>query len=148
MAVHAQLKSPGAWIGVCPVGKPQPVVLHPDERVVGPTTPGLDERQRHDPDGRWIGLSGWITNEAGDVSGWHHHAANDTYVYVIRGSITIEFGPGGGERIEARAGDFFLVPADTIHREATSPDGDLEAFILRVGREPEYVGVDGPEQPG
>ena len=128
------------------MGNPKPVVLHPDEQVVGPTTPGLGERQRRDADGQWVGLSGWITNDAGDVSGWHHHAANDTYVYVIRGSITIEFGVGGAERIEARAGDFFIVPADTIHREATSPNGDLEAFILRVGSEPEYVGVDGPEQ--
>jgi uncharacterized RmlC-like cupin family protein len=128
------------------VGKSQPVVLHPDEHVAGPATPGLEMRHRHDPGGRWVGWSGWITNEAADVSGWHHHAANDTYVYVIRGSITIEFGPAGAERIEARAGDFFLVPSGTIHRETTGPDADLEAFVLRVGSEPEYVGVEGPAQ--
>jgi uncharacterized RmlC-like cupin family protein len=126
------------------VGKSQPVVMHPAEHVASPATPGLEMRHRHDADGRWVGWSGWVTNEAGDVSGWHHHAANDTYVYVIRGSITIEFGPGGTERIEARAGDFFLVPADTIHRETTSPDADLDAFVLRIGSEPEYVSVDGP----
>jgi len=128
------------------VGKSQPVVLHPDERVAGPTVPGIEMRQRHHPDGRWIGWSGWIQNEAGDVSGWHHHAANDTYVYVIRGSITIEFGAGGADHIEARAGDFVIVPADTIHRETTGSDADLEAFVLRVGSEPEYVSVDGPDQ--
>jgi uncharacterized RmlC-like cupin family protein len=108
----------------------------------------MEVRQRHDPDGRWVGWSGWIQNEAGDVSGWHHHGSCDTYVYVIRGLVTIEFGPGGAERIEARAGDFFLVPSQTIHREITSPDVELEAFILRVGGEPEFVDVDGPEDTG
>jgi uncharacterized RmlC-like cupin family protein len=125
--------------------KSRPVVVHPEEAIAGPTTPGMELRQHFDADGRWVGFTGWIRNEAGDVSGWHHHAANDTYVYVIRGSVTIEFGPGGAERVEARAGDFFLVPPETIHRELTGPDADLEAFVLRVGGEPEHVGVDAPE---
>jgi uncharacterized RmlC-like cupin family protein len=123
----------------------RPVVVHPNEAVAGPTTPGLDRRHHFDRDGRWVGWSGWIRNEAGDESGWHHHAANDTYVYVIGGSVTIEFGPGGADRIEARAGDFFLVPSHTTHRERTGPETDLEAFVVRVGGEPEHVDVDGPE---
>ena len=122
----------------------RPVVVHPAEAVVGPTTPGMEIRHRVDPVGRWAGWSGWIRNEAGDVSGWHHHADNDTYVYVIRGSLTVEFGPRGAQRIEASAGDFFLVPPATIHREATGPDADLEAFVIRVGGEPEFITVDGP----
>ena len=129
------------------MSKPRPVVVHPDEAIAGPTTPGMEERQHLGHDGRWAGWSGWIRNEAGDVSGWHHHAANDTYVYVIRGSVTIEFGPGGAERVEARAGDFFLVPSQTIHRELTAPGADLEAFVLRVGSQPDRVGVDGLEGP-
>src|SRR5262249_49554328 len=121
-----------------PVSQSRPVVVHPDEQIDASATPGLEVRHRLDPDGRWVGWTGWITNEAGDVSGWHHHGANDTYVYVIRGSVTIEFGPGGAERIGARAGDFFFVPANAIHREVTGPDTDLDAFIVRVGGEPEY----------
>ena len=108
----------------------------------------MEVRYNLEPGGRWVGWSGWIRNEAGDVSGWHHHAGNDTYVYVIRGSVTIEFGARGADRIEATAGDFFLVPPGTIHREITGADGDLEAFIVRVGGEPEYVGADGPEGAG
>ena len=123
----------------------RPVVIHPQESVAGPTTPGLEERHHHDPDGRWVGLTGWIREEAGDVSGWHHHAANDTFVYIVRGAVVVEFGPGGAERIEARAGDLFLVPSHTIHRETTGSDGDLEAFILRIGGKPERVDADGPE---
>jgi uncharacterized RmlC-like cupin family protein len=105
----------------------------------------MELRHHVDREGRWVGWTGWIRNDAGDVSGWHHHAANDTYVYVIRGSVTVDFGPGGVERIEARAGDFFMVPSQTIHRETTGADGDLEAFVLRLGGEPEQVNVDGPE---
>jgi uncharacterized RmlC-like cupin family protein len=82
------------------------------------------------------------------VSGWHHHATNETHVYVIRGSVTIEFGPGGTESFVARAGDFFIVPSQTIHREVTGKESDLEAFVIRVGGEPEHVYVDGPDAAG
>jgi uncharacterized RmlC-like cupin family protein len=113
-----------------------------------PEPAGTERRLYSDVDGRWVGWAGWIQNEAGEVSGWHHHAANDTYVYVIRGSMTVNFGPGGAENIEARAGDFFIVPSQTIHRETTSQDSDLEAFVVRVGGEPEHVNVGGPKARG
>jgi uncharacterized RmlC-like cupin family protein len=121
----------------------RPVVLHPNEPMSTP--PGSERRHFHDPGGRWVGWAGWIQNEAGEVSDWHHHAINETHVYVIRGSVAVEFGRGGRERIVARAGDFFIVPANTVHRELTSTDSDLEAFIVRVGGEPEEVGAGGPE---
>jgi uncharacterized RmlC-like cupin family protein len=121
----------------------QPVVLHPNGSL--PVPLGSERRHFHAPDGRWIGWAGWIRNDAGDVSGWHHHATNDTHVYVLRGSVMVEFGPGGSERIEAGAGDLFIVPSDTVHRELTSEDSDLEAFIVRVGGEPEEVAADEPE---
>jgi uncharacterized RmlC-like cupin family protein len=128
------------------MGKSRPVVLHPNEASAGPTMSGMEIRHRHDSGGRWLGWSDWIRNDAGDASGWHHHAANDTYVYVMRGEVTIEFGPGRSDRIEARAGDFFIVPSETIHRELTAPERDLEAFIVRIGGEPEQINVDGPER--
>lgn len=124
---------------------PRPVVVHPDEQSLEPATVGLERRMLYDRDGRWTGWTGWIQNEAGDVSGWHHHADNDTYVYVIRGSVAIEFGPEGGESFVAQAGDFFFIPSQSIHRETTSQDADLEAFILRFGGEPEQVDVEGPQ---
>ena len=120
-----------------------PVVLHPNASM--PEPPGPERRHFHDLDRRWVGWSGWIKDEAGDTSGWHHHATNETYVYVIRGSVTVEFGPGGSERIVAGAGDFFIVPSNTVHRELTSDGSDLEAFIVRVGGEPEEVGAGEPE---
>jgi len=125
------------------MSKSPPVVVHPEQAM--PEPPGSERRHFFDADGRWIGWSGWIQNEAGDVSGWHHHAANDTHVYVIRGSVTVDFGPGGAESIVTRAGDFFIVPSETVHRETTSRDSDLEAFIVRVGGEPEHVNVGAAE---
>jgi uncharacterized RmlC-like cupin family protein len=130
------------------VSDSRPVVVRRGQAVARSTVPPLELRHHLDRGGRWIGWSGWIRNAAGDVSGWHHHAENETYVYVIRGSITIEFGPEGEDSVEARAGDFFIVPSNTIHREITDPDGDLEAFVVRVGREPEHVDVDRPAGAG
>jgi uncharacterized RmlC-like cupin family protein len=125
------------------MSKSRPVVVHhPEQGVPAPAMSGTERRQQFEREGRW---ADWIRNDAGDVSDWHHHAANDTYVYVSRGSVTIEFGPGGTESIVARAGDFFIVPSLTIHRETTGQDSDLEAFVVRVGGEPEHVTVDGPE---
>ena len=119
-----------------------PVVVHPNGSM--PEPPGSERRHFHDVDRRWVGWAGWIRNDAGDVSGWHHHAANETYVYVIRGSVTVEFGPDGSDRIVAGAGDLFIVPSSTVHRELTAEGSDLEAFIVRVGGEPEVVGAEGP----
>ena len=50
----------------------------------------------------------------------------------------------GITRIRAR----FRSLSQTIHRETTSEDSDLEAFVVRVGGEPEHVAVDGPEAVG
>jgi uncharacterized RmlC-like cupin family protein len=125
------------------MSEPRPVVVHhPEEATPGPSMSGMERRQLFIRDGRW---ADWIRNDAGDVSGWHHHAANDTYVYVSSGSVTIDYGPGGADSVVARAGDFFIVPSQMIHRETTGPDADLEAFVIRLGGEPEKVDVDGPE---
>jgi uncharacterized RmlC-like cupin family protein len=118
------------------------VVHHPEHELPAPAMSGTERRQVFERERRWADS---IRNDAGDVSGWHHHAANDTYVYVSRGSVTIEFGLGGAASVVARAGDFFIVPSQTIHRETTGQDADLEAFVIRVGGEPEHVNVDGPE---
>jgi uncharacterized RmlC-like cupin family protein len=123
------------------------VVVNPREGI--PEASSLTERRQFfDRDGSWAGWAGWIRNDAGDVSGWHHHAANETYVYLIRGSLTVDFGPGGAESVVASAGDFVFIPPQTIHRESTGQDSDIEALVLRVGGEPEHIKVDGPETVG
>ena len=124
---------------------PRPFVIRSDDASDAHASTGMDVRHLLDADGRWMGWTGRIRNDAGDVSRWHHHAGNDTFVYVIRGSVTVESGPGGADRIEASGGDFFVVPAGVVHRERTSAESALDAFVVRVGGEPELVEVDGPE---
>jgi uncharacterized RmlC-like cupin family protein len=108
----------------------------------GPPTPGMDRRQLLDDGDRWIG---WVRTEAGVAGGWHHHGERDSYVYVIDGSIDIEFGPGGRERVTAGPGDVVVNPREAIHREVTGPDGPAELFVVRVGPGPLTVNVDGPD---
>jgi uncharacterized RmlC-like cupin family protein len=108
----------------------------------GPPTPGMDRRQLLDDGDRWIG---WVRTDAGVAGGWHHHGDRDSYVYVISGSIDIEFGSGGRERVTAGPGDVVVNPREVVHREVTGPDGPAELFVVRVGPGPLTVNVDGPD---
>lgn len=62
----------------------------------------------------------------------------------MRGSLTIKFGNIGSESITAKVGDFLYMPSGTVHQEVTSPSSDLEAFVVRIGREPEQISIRGP----
>ncbi len=120
----------------------RPIVVRPDQATPGPATPGMERRQLWDAGGR---IAGWIRTDAGVAGGWHHHGDHDSYIYVLRGTLTIDFGRGGAESVVATAGDFIFNPAGIIHRETTSPDGDVEAFVLRVGDGPQLINVEGPD---
>lgn len=103
----------------------------------------MDRRQLLDRgDDRWVG---WVRTEAALAGGWHHHGDRDSYIYVLRGALAIEFGPGGRERIEAGAGDFIFNPARMVHREITAPGDPAELFVVRVGPGPQNVNVDGTD---
>jgi uncharacterized RmlC-like cupin family protein len=128
------------------MNKLRPVVIRPERSNIESVIPRLEPRLFFDRDGRWAGWAGRIQNEAGNVSSWHLHPASDTFVCIIRGSIRIDFGVNGAESLEATAGDFFFIPARTIHRESTARDSDLDALVFRLGQEPEQVDVEGPER--
>ncbi len=87
----------------------QPRVIRPDQRTVavGPATPGIVREEAYAGDDRWVGI---VRTEPGVWSGWHHHGETDTYFYVLRGAIELEFGPGGRERLRVEAGDYAHVP--------------------------------------
>lgn len=78
------------------------------------------------------------------ASGWHHHAAYETAIYVLRGRLRFEFGSGGGSAIEAGPGDFVHVPAGAVHRESNPGDTDGEIVVVRAGTGAPNVNVDGP----
>jgi oxalate decarboxylase/phosphoglucose isomerase-like protein (cupin superfamily) len=123
----------------------RPVIVHHPDGTPGQEVPRMERDQQLEREGRW---ASWIRIPSGNVTTWHHHAGNDTYVYVSRGSVTIEYGSGGDESVVAGAGDFFHVRPRTIHRETIGTDVDFDGFVLRLGGAPERVDVDGPDAAG
>ena len=104
-------------------------------------TPGMTRRQAIAGDGTWAGTA---TTEAGAVTGWHHHGGNESIIYIVRGSLRMEFGGGGRETFDAAAGDFVHVPAGAVHRESNPSDEPSLIVVVRCGRGEPTVNVDGP----
>lgn len=103
-------------------------------------TPAMLRRVAFEAPGLWAGT---VTTESGMESGWHHHGAHRSLIYMLEGQMRIEFGPGGGEIVEASAGDFVSVPPGAVHREAT-PGTAARAVVVRVGEGEVVVNVEGP----
>jgi uncharacterized RmlC-like cupin family protein len=102
----------------------------------------MDRRQIIDRADTWVG---WVRTDPGLAGGWHHHGERDSYVYVLSGAVTIDFGPGGRDSVHAVAGDMIFNPARMVHRETTAPGQPAEFFVVRVGPGPQNVNVDGPD---
>ena len=122
----------------------RPAVVRADERRVaaGPATPGMVREVAFSGDDRWVGH---VRTDAGVAGGWHHHGTTESYFYVLRGTIEVEFGPGGEERITAGAGDFVHVPPGVVHREITTGDEPGELILVRFGPGAPVTHVDGPD---
>lgn len=117
------------------------VVVAPDERIAGPTTPGMDRQQAIATEGVW---AGHVRTEPGMVSGWHHHGEHDTVIYVLTGVLKMEFGPDGTRTVEARPGDFIFVPKEIVHRESNPTEQPAEVVAVRAGTGTSLVNLDGP----
>jgi uncharacterized RmlC-like cupin family protein len=92
-------------------------------------------------DGLWAGL---VRTEAHMVSGWHHHGDYDTSIYVVRGAVRLESGPGGCQIVDAGPGDFLYVPKGAIHREGNPGPEESHLVVVRAGQGPAVINVDGP----
>ena len=120
----------------------QPVSrVTPSERIAGDATPGMVREQAVAVDGLWAGL---VRTEAHMVSGWHHHGDYDTSIYVVRGSVRMESGPGGSQVVDAGPGDFLYVPKGAIHREGNPGSEESHLVVVRAGHGPAVINVDGP----
>jgi uncharacterized RmlC-like cupin family protein len=93
-------------------------------------------------DGMW---AGYVRTSAAMISGWHHHGAYETTIYVLSGGLHMEFGPAGGGTIEAGPGDFVYVAPGTIHRESNPTDVESHILVVRSGTGEPVINVDGPE---
>lgn len=120
----------------------RPVAVSPADRAEIPEqqTSAMRRQQAFAADDRWIG---YIHTTPGEWSGWHHHGETDTYLYVLRGQLQFEYGSDGGT-LRFGAGDFVHMPRGLVHRERTLPGAAAELVLVRIGRGPTVVNVDGP----
>jgi uncharacterized RmlC-like cupin family protein len=113
----------------------------PEERVEGHPTPGLVREQAVQTEGMWAGL---VRTEPGMASGWHHHGEYESTIYVLTGSLRMEFGPGGEESFDAGPGDFAFVGKEAVHRESNPSSEEARLVVVRAGQGEPVVNVDGP----
>jgi quercetin dioxygenase-like cupin family protein len=118
--------------------------LTDDELREAQGTPGLTRRMAFEGDGHWFGH---VEAAPETMSGWHHHGDNVTMGYVLKGSITFEFGPEGSQKVEVAEGEYFEVPMNTVHREGNASPEAGEVLITRVGRGQLVFPVEGPDAP-
>jgi uncharacterized RmlC-like cupin family protein len=119
--------------------------IAPDQRTPGPATAGMVREEAIATDRTWAGLA---RTEAGMVSGWHHHGDYESTIYVLSGSLRMEFGPGGGETLDAEPGDFVYVAPGAVHRESNPSPQVSRIVVVRSGSGVPTVNVDGPSPPG
>ncbi len=120
----------------------QPVTqVPPSDLVEGEQTPGMTREQAIAVEGMWAGL---VRTEAQMTTGWHHHGDYDSSIYIVRGLLRMESGPGGSHVVDARPGDFLYVPKGAIHREGNPGSEESHLVVVRAGRGPAVVNVDGP----
>ena len=125
-----------------PVSAPVRRIAADDLSPADPT-PGMHRHLAFTAPGLWAGM---VHTDGHAASGWHHHGEHETSLYVVRGRMRIEFGPGGGDAVEAGPGDFLHVPAHTVHRELNPDVATSTAVIARAGDDsPPTVNVAGPE---
>ena len=116
--------------------------IAPDERVEGPSTPGMTRSQAFESDGMWAGQA---RTEPGMVSGWHHHGDHESAIYVLSGRLRMEFGPGGAEVFDAGPGDYVYVGRGAVHREGNPSDEPADILVVRAGTGDSVVNVEGPD---
>lgn len=125
-----------------PSGEARVRRVRSDELVEADPTPGMRRRLAFAAPGLWAGT---VETQPGAGSGWHHHGTHETSLYVVRGRMRLESGPGGTDVVEAGPGDFLHVPAGVVHRES-NPDTEVSTAVIgRAGSGVPTVNVAGPD---
>ena len=75
------------------------------------------------------------------ASAVHHHGAQDTIVYCVRGNGAV-ISDSGQTKQTLSPGDFALIPAYAEHQEVNEGDEQVEWIITRSGRVPEVVNLE------
>jgi uncharacterized RmlC-like cupin family protein len=127
------------------MGQGVEVIRRSDRRQPAQTTPGMLREEAFDNDGTWVGT---VRTEPGVETGWHHHGAYTSYIYVVSGTARMEWGAGGAERVDCEAGDVIHVAPGVIHREITTGTMPSEAVLFRVGSGQVTFNTEGPDDSG
>jgi uncharacterized RmlC-like cupin family protein len=118
--------------------------LRTDALSEAPSSPGIIRHLAFKDEGKLV-LHALAT--PGAISGWHYHGDHDVYGYLVSGSARLESGPGGKQAVSLGRGDFFHVPAHTVHREINPSADEGQEFILFLsGTGPLVVNVEGPDK--
>jgi uncharacterized RmlC-like cupin family protein len=101
----------------------------------------MTREQAVSTDGMW---AGFVRAKGGTTSAWHHHGDYESTIYVVAGTMRMQFGHGGADVIDAGPGDFLYVPPGAIHREVNPTDDETHLIVVRAGSGPAVINLDGP----
>ncbi|KAM3415882.1 hypothetical protein BST61_g9384 [Cercospora zeina] len=76
------------------------------------------------------------------ASAIHHHGSENTIVFAFSGHGTI-VSEGGTTKQHLAPGDYALIPAWAEHQEVNESDEDVVWAIVRSGKEPIVVNLEG-----
>lgn len=123
-------------------GTALPEFVTPDELPTAAATPRVDRRLAFETEHNVLVQSRVDGNSATD---WHHHGERHVYVYLVDGSVALEYGPDGQQRLEGSAPLFAYIPPKVVHRDVNPTETEQLSVINFVGSGPMVVNVDGPE---
>jgi uncharacterized RmlC-like cupin family protein len=101
----------------------------------------MTREQAVQTEGMW---AGFVRTDPGMISGWHHHGSYESSIYVLSGSLRMEFGPGGEDSFDAGPGDFVFVGKQVVHRESNPSTEPAGIVVVRAGEGEPVVNVEGP----
>jgi uncharacterized RmlC-like cupin family protein len=107
------------------------------------TWPGVARQEAISAGLLWSGLA---RLSPGAATSWHHHGQYETSLYVLSGTIRLEFGPVGSQVLDCVPGDFIHVPAGTVHRELNPGSAEAVTVMTRAGRGQAMYEVSGPAE--
>jgi uncharacterized RmlC-like cupin family protein len=126
------------------LGRGVEVTRRSERRQPAQATAGMLREEAFVGESTWIGT---VRTEPGIETGWHHHGAYESYIYVLSGQARMEFGPDGAEALDCEAGDVIHVAPGIVHREICPGPRPVEAVLFRVGSGQVTFNVAGPEEP-
>lgn len=123
-------------------------VIRPHERDAGTAqTPGMKREAAISAaltgsEGLWMGTA---TNSPGQCSAAHHHGANESGIYILRGRVRFRWGAKLEHVQDTQPGDFVFVPPFEVHMEENlDPDSPAELLLARNSQEQIVVNVPDP----